>query len=184
MESNKDKFIRLFKEYITRPGSEKLLEYIESTDFFTAPASTRYHGNYRGGLVEHSLNVLECIANQPKCSFDESVVIVSLLHDICKANFYKLDSKNVKQPDGSWARMPYYIVEDSLPIGNHGDKSVFIIQKFMYLLDKEIAAIRYHMGSFSEGDKNNFGFACEKYPLTVHLHIADMQATYLYDKKV
>ncbi len=180
MENNKEKFIRLFKEYITRPGSEALLEYIEGTDFFEAPASTRYHGNYRGGLVEHSLNVLECMAT----SFDESTVIVSLLHDLCKANFYKIDYRNVKQPDGSWVRMPYYTIEDALPIGNHGDKSVFIIQRFMPLHDHEIAAIRYHMGGFSEGDKNNFSLVCEKYPLTVHLHIADMQATYLHDKKV
>lgn len=181
MESNKDKFKRLFKEYITRPGSEKLLEYIESTDFFTAPASTRYHGNYEGGLVEHSLNVFECLSKE---AFNESIAIVSLLHDLCKANFYKIDYRNVKQPDGLWVRMPYYTIEDTLPIGNHGDKSVFIIQRFMPLLDQEIAAIRYHMGGFAEGDKNNFGIACETYPLTVMLHIADMKATYLYDRKV
>ena len=180
MESNKEKFIRLFKEYITRPGADKLLEYIESTDFFEAPASTKYHGNFRGGLVEHSLNVLECMGT----SFDESTVIVSLLHDLCKANFYKIDYRNAKQPDGSWARVPYYTIDDALPIGNHGDKSVFIIQRYMYLLDHEIAAIRYHMGGFSEGDKNNFSFVCERYPLTVYLHIADMQATFLHDRKV
>jgi hypothetical protein len=183
VETNKEKFLRYYS-WITRPGSEELLNYIKGTDFFTAPASTRYHGNHEGGLVEHSVNVYERLSASAKNHTAETVAIVALLHDLCKANFYKMDFRNVKQPDGSWVRVPYYAVEDKLPIGNHADKSVFIIQKFMKLTDEEIAAIRYHMAAFQEGDIKGFGTACEKYPLTVLIHVADMEATYFDDKVV
>ena len=183
MES-KDKFLRYYETLINREGSKKLLQYITGPDFFTAPASTKYHGNYGGGLVDHSINVYERLRKIAPNYSPETIAIVSLLHDLCKTNFYKIDFRNSKQPDGSWIRVPYYTIDDKLPIGNHGDKSVFIIQRFMQLSDEEIVAIRYHMGAFQEGDIRNFGIVCEKFPLVVLLHIADLEATYFDDKVV
>ncbi len=178
----KEQFISIINELIKRPGKEKLLEYIEKTDFFTAPASTKYHGAYQGGLVEHSLNVFKRMYQHQQYS-PETLAIVSLFHDLCKADFYTVDYKNVKQPDGTWTKTPYYAIDDKLPIGTHGDKSVFIVSRFMPLTAEEIAAIRYHMGAFQEGDVKNIGNVYEKYPLALYLHIADMAATYLDEKR-
>lgn len=175
---NKELFLNTCKEIIKRRGIDQLLEWIEKTDFFTAPASTRFHGAYSGGLVEHSLNVFQRMYKHNQYS-PETLAIVSLFHDLCKADFYTVDYKNVKQPDGSWTKEPYYTINDKLPIGNHGDKSVFIVQRFVPLTAEEMAAIRYHMGAFQEGDIKNIGNVFEKYPLALHLHIADMEATYL-----
>ena len=175
---NKELFLNTCKEIIKRRGIDQLLEWIEKTDFFTAPASTRFHGAYSGGLVEHSLNVFQRMYKHNQYS-PETLAIVSLFHDLCKADFYTVDYKNVKQPDGSWTKAPYYTINDKLPIGNHGDKSVFIVQRFVPLTAEEMAAIRYHMGAFQEGDIKNIGNVFEKYPLALHLHIADMEATYL-----
>lgn len=183
MEANKTKFISYFS-LIKRDGASDLLRFIESTDFFTAPGSTKYHGNYEGGLIDHSINVYERLIQLAPDYSPETIAIVSLLHDLCKANFYKVDYKNQKNAFGQWERVPYYAIEDQQPIGNHGDKSVFLIMKYMQLTDEEIAAIRFHMGAFQEGDIRGWGNACEKYPLTVYLHIADMQATYFDDRKV
>lgn len=180
---NKEMFIGIFNDTVKRSGKDKLLEYIEKTDFFTAPASTKYHGSYAGGLVEHSLNVFKRMQVHKDEYSLETLAIVSLLHDLCKADFYATDYRNVKQPDGSWEKEPYYTVNDKLPIGNHGDKSVFIIQRFMPLSAEEVAAIRYHMGAFQEGDINNIGKVFEKYPLALLLHSADMEATYIDEKR-
>ena len=182
MES-KERFIGIFNDTIKRQGKDKLLEYIEKTDFFTAPASTKYHGACVGGLVEHSLNVFNRMQKHTEKYSLETLAIVSLLHDLCKADFYTVDYKNVKQPDGSWEREPYYTINDKLPIGNHGDKSVFIIQRFMPLSAEEVAAIRYHMGAFQEGDAKTLSKVYEKYPLAMLLHIADLEATYLDEKR-
>ncbi len=180
MES-KEQF-KAFFELIKRPGKEGLWEYVEKTDFFTAPASTRFHGSYEGGLVEHSLNVFNRIKKHQQYPL-ETLAIVSLLHDLCKADFYMVDYKNVKQPNGTWTKAPYYAINDQLPIGNHGDKSVFIVSRFIQLSAEEIAAIRYHMGAFQEGDVKNISSVFEKYPLALLLHIADMEATYLDEKR-
>lgn len=182
MES-KDKFLLFYQSKIKREGADKLLNYIKSTDFFEAPASTKYHGSYEGGLCEHSVNVCHRLLKQDTIYSEETLCIVSLLHDLCKANFYTIDFRNVKQADGTWQRVPYYTIEDRLPIGNHGDKSVFLIQKFMELSPAEIAAIRYHMGAFQEGDVRNWSKAAEMYPLVAHLHIADIQATYFDESR-
>ena len=178
---NKELFLATF-ELIKRPGKGNLLNYIESTDFFTAPASAKYHGAYPGGLVKHSLNVFKRMNAHGEFSA-ETLAIVSLLHDLCKADFYKIDYKNVKMANGTWKKEPYYAIEDTLPIGNHGDKSAFLISRFIPLTDEEYAAIRYHMGAFQEGDLRNIGKVYEKYPLAMFLHIADMEATYLDEKR-
>ena len=187
----KDKFIKAYTENITRPGADKLLAWIESSDFFTAPASTRFHLSNPGGLLEHSLHVFERMKaicaneatitsgfNEPSM---ETIAVCGLLHDICKANFYAVEMRNRKNDQGRWEQYPFYVVDDKLPYG-HGEKSVYIISGFMRLSREEAMAIRWHMG-FSDNDFQGGGYsvgnAFEKFPLAVLLHIADLQATYL-----
>ncbi len=185
--ANREKFLEIYNKFITREGADKLLDYIENkTDFFDAPASTRFHGAYEGGLLEHSLNVYECLCdfvNRPrfkeKYGFhfsDESLAIVALLHDLCKTNFYKTEMRNVKK-NGVWESVPYYTIEDSLPYG-HGEKSVYIISGFMKLNRDEAFAIRYHMGFSGPEDANQIGRALEMFPLAFALCVADMEASY------
>lgn len=192
MSANKERFIEIYKEHITRPGADKLLDYLlsSSSDFFTAPASTRYHGNYPGGLLEHSLNVYDCLCDylsreKVKNDFnleysDETIAIVSLLHDLCKVNVYKSGFRNVKGEDGVWRQVPNYTFEDTLPYG-HGEKSVYIISGFMRLTREEAFAIRYHMGFSGEENKNTVGNALEMFPLALAVNIADMEATFLIE---
>ena len=187
----KDKFIKAYTENITRPGADKLLAWIESSDFFAAPASTRFHLSSPGGLLEHSLHVFERMKaicaneatitpgfNEPSV---ETIAVCGLLHDICKANFYAVEMRNRKNDQGRWEQYPFYVVDDKLPYG-HGEKSVYIISGFMRLSREEAMAIRWHMG-FSDNDFQGGGYsvgnAFEKFPLAVLLHIADLQATYL-----
>lgn len=187
----KDKFIKAYTENITRPGADKLLAWIESSDFFAAPASTRFHLSSPGGLLEHSLHVFERMKalcaneatitpgfNEPSM---ETIAVCGLLHDICKANFYAVEMRNRKNDQGRWEQYPFYVVDDKLPYG-HGEKSVYIISGFMRLSREEAMAIRWHMG-FADNDFRGGGYsvgnAFEKFPLAVLLHIADLQATYL-----
>lgn len=187
----KDKFIKAYTENITRPGADKLLAWIESSDFFAAPASTRFHLSSPGGLLEHSLHVFERMkaicANEATITpgFNEppmeTIAVCGLLHDICKANFYAVEMRNRKNDQGRWEQYPFYVVDDKLPYG-HGEKSVYIISGFMRLSREEAMAIRWHMG-FADNDFRGGGYsvgnAFEKFPLAVLLHIADLQATYL-----
>lgn len=178
---------------IKRPGADKLLAWLESTDFFTAPASTKYHLARPGGLVEHSVNVCKRLTELYIAeNFDEvdeakleSLAIVGLLHDICKADFYDVEMRNRKSADGVWEQYPFYIVNDRLPYG-HGEKSVYIISGFMKLTREEAMAIRWHMGAF-ETDPATTGHtlsaAFRQYPLALLTHLADMQATYLDEKE-
>lgn len=184
----KSKFVSIFNEKISREGSRNLLDWMESTDFFSAPASTKFHGAKESGLVEHSVKVYEVLREKhfDETDDEESFAICALLHDICKINFYKVSLKNVKNDiTGSWEKIPYYTVEDSFPYG-HGEKSVFLIERFMRLKPAEAVAIRWHMGGFDDSVKgsNNspISFAFDKYPLSVKLFIADLESTYLREK--
>ncbi len=191
--SKKEEFISLYHQYIHREGSEKLLDYLlsSSSDFFTAPASTRFHGSYSGGLVEHSVNVYHCLKDylaRPRVRdtyglvpSDETVAIVSLLHDVCKINCYHEGTRNVKGADGKWMTVPTYDFNDEMPYG-HGEKSVYIITGFMRLTREEAFAIRYHMGFAEDESKRNVGKSFELYPLGFALHTADMEATYFLEK--
>lgn len=189
----KERFIEIYKECIKRPGSDRLLEWLLTTDFFTAPASTRFHLSREGGLVEHSVHVydrlrsLYCHEKTGKTEgpFDltsqeeETIAICALLHDVCKANFYAVEMRNKKNDQGVWEKVPFYIVDDQLPYG-HGEKSVYIISGFMKLTREEAMAIRWHMG-FSDNDFKAGGYtvgnAFEKFPLAVLTHVADLLAT-------
>nr|DAY76027.1 MAG TPA: Putative helicase [Caudoviricetes sp.] len=185
--TNKEEFIKLAKTHIKRPGIDHLLEMMAAHDFFTAPASTRFHGSYEGGLVEHSLNVYDelyrlVIFYKIEPYPLETIAIVSLFHDLCKMDYYKIDYRNRKNEQGKWERVPYYTCDDQFPLG-HGEKSVMILQQYINLTMTEIMAINWHMG-FSDIRTHEFsginaiGGAMEKYPLVVLMHMADLAATY------
>lgn len=187
----KEEFISIYTENIKRGGADKLLEYMKKSDFFTAPSSTRFHGSYEGGLVQHSLNVYHCLKDylsRPRTKelygmdySEETIAIVALLHDVCKINFYTVDYRNKKNDEGVWEKVPYYTINDTLPYG-HGEKSVYILSGFFYgddrLTREEAFAIRYHMGFSGIEDKNVIGKALEMYPLALALNVADMEASY------
>ncbi len=186
--TNKERFIEIFKSKITREGADKLLEYLlsPSSDFFTAPASARFHSSYEGGLLDHSLNVYDCLvsylasdrAKEFGFSYsDESIAIVSLLHDLCKVGIYKKGFRNVKDEKGVWQRVDTFEYDDQLPYG-HGEKSVYIISGYMRLTREEAFAIRYHMGYSSTEDARNVSLAFEMFPLAFALSTADSEATY------
>ena len=181
----KEEFIQIYNEYITRRGAAELLEWIRKTDFFTAPASTKYHCACENGLVMHSVSVFRTMVEK---HFDEetdsmeSFAICALLHDLCKAQFYKVSSRNVKNDEtGQWEKVPFYAIEDTFPYG-HGEKSVFLIERFMRLRLDEAMAIRWHMGGFDDNNGMYVSKAYDKYPLAVKLHLADLESTYLREK--
>ena len=188
----RDRFISIFKTKIKREGADKLLDYLISSDFFTAPASARYHSAYEGGLLDHSLNVYDCLSaylnreyvkEKFKLSYsEETIAIVSLLHDICKVNVYKPGYRNVKNEQGKWEQVPTFEFDDKLPYG-HGEKSVYMISPFMKLTREEAFAIRYHMGFSNVDDQRNVGKAFEMFPLAFALSTADMEATYYLEKE-
>lgn len=181
-------FCSIFQKEIHRPGSDKLLEWLQTTDFFTAPASTRFHGACANGLVMHSLNVYHCMMNRWLCEDElarESFAIAALLHDLCKTNYYKSGFRNVKNDaTGQWERVPTFSVADAFPYG-HGEKSVYLIERFMRLKPVEAIAIRWHMGGFDDsvrGGSFSVSLAYDQYPLAVKLHLSDLEATYLMEK--
>jgi len=182
----KDKFLEILKT-VKRDGIYELINFLEKSDFFKAPASTRFHGDHEGGLVEHSLKVYEILKHKVENSImpieipEESIIIIGLLHDICKTNFYKVDYRNAKNALGVWEKVPYYTIDDTIPYG-HGEKSVMMITEYIKLTNEEKYAIRWHMG-FSEPKEQygTLGQAFKKYPLALLLHEADMEATYFYN---
>lgn len=190
----KERFETLLSS-VSRDGIDKLLDFIRKSDFYTAPASTRFHGAKEGGLLEHSLNVYDCLEHKTSGHADNiwkpvmenvdenTVIIVSLLHDICKTYYYTIEMRNKKNERGQWESVPFYTVDDKFPYG-HGEKSVMMIEQFIKLSMAERMAIRWHMGAYSgEKDWNTLGIAYEKYPLVLALHEADMEATYLMEKE-
>ena len=174
----KEEFIKLLRE-TNREGIEELIDFLNKSDFFEAPASTRFHGCYKGGLLEHSMKVYEILKTKTEDS--PSVKIIALLHDICKANFYKVDFRNAKNEQGVWEKVPYYTIDDTIPYG-HGEKSVMMISEFIKLTPEERYAIRWHMG-FTEPKElySTIGAAYKKYPVALLVHEADLEATYFYD---
>ena len=189
----KERFIEIYKTYIKREGADKLLEYLLSSDFFTAPASARFHCSFEGGLCEHSLNVYDCLVsylNMPRTKeimgvsySEESIAIVALLHDLCKVGVYKKGFRNVKNEQGAWQRVDTFEYDDRLPYG-HGEKSVYIASGYIRLTREEAFAIRYHMGySSTTEDPRNVSAAFEMFPLAFALSTADSEATYFIEGK-
>ncbi len=189
----KEEFLSIFDGNIKREGALKLRQYLLSSNFFTSPASTRYHCAYEGGLCEHSVNVYKRLLANVKNNYgdnyeavisNETIAIVSLLHDLCKIDFYKQDVRNVKE-NGVWVQKPYYVKDEQLPYG-HGEKSVYIINGFIRLTREEALAINWHMGGFDarvKGGDGSISEAFSKYPLIVLLHVSDLEATYLDEKR-
>ena len=182
----KEEFIELLKS-TKREGMEELISFIQKTDFFTAPASTRYHGDYEGGLLEHSMKVYEILKHKAKNNImnmefaEDTLIIIGLLHDICKVNFYKVDYRNAKNERGEWEKVPYYTVDDTIPYG-HGEKSVMMLTEYIKLTPEEKYCIRWHMG-FTEPKElyTTLGAAYKRYPLALLLNEADLESTYFYD---
>lgn len=200
-KENIEKFENLLQS-VNREGIKILLTFIRKSDFYTAPASTRYHSCHEGGLLEHTLNVYDRLMNKCKDTLwqgntiikNENIVISALLHDICKTYFYgtELKNKKVYKETGSksdsngrydWETVPSYTIDDKIPYG-HGEKSVMMIEEFIKLEPMERYAIRWHMG-FTEPKENwnTIGMAIKKYPLVLALHEADIEATYLMEQE-
>ncbi len=183
----------IFNEYIKREGAQKLLGWLSRTDFFTAPASAKFHNAFEGGLVLHSLNVFDRLLREVKEEYGENfnekysmetITVCALLHDICKVNFYKKEIRNVKE-NGEWVPKTFYTVEDELPYG-HGEKSVYIVSGFIKLTRSEAMAINWHMGGFDtrvKGGDYSLSAAFYSYPLALLLHIADNKAAYLDEER-
>ena len=182
----KEEFIKLLKS-TNREGMDKLIDFLEKSDFFTAPASTKFHGAYEGGLAEHSFKVYEILKYKVQNCVtqiqvpEDTIIISALLHDICKANFYKTDYRNAKNSFGEWEKVPYYTVDDTIPYG-HGEKSVMMLTEYIKLTNEEKYAIRWHMG-FTEPKElyGTLGEAYKKYPIALLLNEADLEATYFYN---
>ncbi len=208
-EENIERFESLMAK-IKRDGKDELMTYIRNkTDFYTAPASTQFHLSCDGGLLQHSLNVYDCLVAKKVSPIwkkviddipEESLIIMALLHDLCKVNFYVKGTKNQKTYDPEkvaaaddwqvkhdnmgdfiWETVLRYEISDTMPLG-HGEKSVMLINCFMKLNTPEIFAIRWHMG-FSE-EKSQYkalGEAMEKFPIVLALHEADLEASKLLE---
>jgi len=182
----KQRFIDICKSNIKRDGLDELLAWLEKSDFYYAPASTKYHGNYEGGLLEHSLNVydnlMKVVDTFPihNTTFEkETLTVISLFHDLCKVNFYKKGSRNVKGEDGKWFAKEVYEISEKVPLG-HGEKSCILIQQFMKLSVEELLSIRWHMGGFdsaSRGGDYSMSGAQDYTKLVTLLQVADMLAT-------
>ena len=163
-----------------------MINWLVTTDFFEAPASSKFHLAEAGGLCKHSINVYKRMLNLATAEYGEenvnreTIAICGLFHDICKCCFYKTEYRNVKE-NGEWVQKPYYAVDDMLPYG-HGEKSVYIINGYMRLTREEALAINWHMGGFDKrvvGGDFEFSKAYYKYPICVLMHMADVMATYL-----
>ena len=176
-----------------RPDAGKMMDYIRKSDFYTAPASTKYHLSVEGGLLQHSLNVYDCLqshitsdnegnlyykvaGNVVQRVEEENLVIMALLHDMCKTNFYAIEMRWAKDQNNKWYQYPTFIVDDKVPYG-HGEKSVMMIEAFMKLTPLERYAIRWHMGYTDDGNKLTLGQAIQKYPMILALHTADQEAS-------
>ena len=179
MRENFDVMWKCIKE---RKGADKVLEYLEKSDFFTAPASTRFHNAFKGGLLAHSIGVANKLSdlsddNKIKWQRPESPIVIGLLHDICKTHFYQVDFKNVKNNEsGKWESVEYYRVEEKMPFGIHGDKSVMLLLQLGFeLTSEEVYCIRYHMGAYEGMDViNSLSSAIRKCPNILWVQMADM----------
>ena len=198
IQANRQKFLDYCRTYIQRDGLENLLGYLEKTDFFSAPSSTKFHLNTPGCVCKHFLNVFEtalrvnkhvllpqqhdgnCIFPEPLSA--ESIAIVALFHDVCKCNIYKETERWRKSDKGKWESYAGYEVKDEFPFG-HGEKSCHMVSHYLRLKRDELLAIRWHMGMFDVGEagsSNRFSFyaAIESSPLVLLLQIADMASSH------
>lgn len=187
----KERFEELLMS-VDRDGMDKLIDFIRKSDFYTAPASTRFHGAKEGGLLEHSLNVYTCMQSKAynpiwdeylKDIDDGSLIIMCLLHDLCKTYYYTIEMRNKKNEQGQWVQVPFYSTDDKIPYG-HGEKSVMMIEEYIKLKPIERYAIRWHMGAYEPKELwGTLSDAMNKYPLVLAIHEADMEASYLMETR-
>jgi len=195
MAENKYKieFESIYADNIKREGADKMLEYIRSTDFFDAPASTKFHSNHAGGLCEHVVKVWHRFVKMLEAEYGpeymkkpenrESAAVIALLHDICKVNCYKTEMRNVKEGN-EWVKKPYYAFDDPLPYG-HGEKSVYMISGYLRLSREEAMCINWHMGAFdarNSAGKYPVSDAFYMFPIAAIFYAADLLTTYLDEK--
>lgn len=184
IEKNKAEFKAIVNSTIHRDGINELMNWLDTTDFYTAPASAKYHGNEPGGLCAHSLGVYNCLKVMQRDESDETIAIAALFHDLCKVNFYKVSTRNTKDESGKWIQVPFYEYrqDDLIPLG-HGEKSMFIIMQYMKLSPEEACAIRHHMGGYytkNPGEDQALGQALGLYQLVLKLQTADSQSAFWY----
>ena len=218
--NNQERFEELMSIAADRPGWSELMNYIQKSDFYTAPASSRFHLSCAGGLLQHSLNVYDALVGRLVDTMEtdemalqvsghtvaafkkETLAIAALLHDLCKTNFYTVEYRNqktydkekvakanpyqVKRDNGGqfiWEQAPFYAISDKNPYG-HGEKSVMMVEEFMKLTMEERYAIRWHMGmaNANGNELQAFNASCEKYPLVLLLHNADMEASHFMEE--
>ena len=181
----KNEFIRVATDNIERSGLTGLMQWLESTDFYTAPASSRFHSCFEGGLVAHSLNVyfqLKRLCNWFACdASDESIAIVSLFHDLCKVGCYKTEMRWRKDQNNQWEQYATWKFDEDFAYGGHGAKSVFLVQSFMKLTPGEASAINCHMGQWDATTYSNPTEVYSRNKLAWLLHVADEAADFLME---
>lgn len=194
LDENKASFLQLLR-LTKRDGIEELIVFLEESKFFEAPASTRFHGNFRGALCWHSLNVLKCL-NKMNKDFNlgipqDTIIITALLHDLCKTGGQYVKVKKVfkndmpgQYKDDKWydyMTYEYATGEESLPLG-HGEKSVMILMDYIKLSAIEKLMIRWHMSAWEEGAiKNGLGNAMEYHKGVSAISLSDMQASQFFE---
>lgn len=191
-EENKEKFEKICRQWIKREGLDNLLSWLETTDFYTTPASTRFHLMCEGGLCQHSINVFNRLCDECKQEgiFDyattqettkimETLAVVGLFHDLCKVNFYTVSERNVKNEYGEWIKVPYYAIDNKGILVGHGYKSARLVNKYINITDEEYMAIVHHMGYSSDDNISNISEIFNKSELSLLLHIADTKATFI-----
>ncbi len=192
LEEQKEMILDLLRS-TERDGIDKLADYLsDSTDFFTAPASTRFHNNFSGGLAQHCLNVYENFKSLLEIKgvemSEDSIIICALLHDLCKCNTYVVETRNRKNEQGQWEKYNIWATNKEVDIPlPHSSRSIAIIRKFIKLSIKEELTIFYHMGPYGGEDyeyRNMLKAANEKYPQTVLFYVADTIASYLDEETV
>ena len=202
IQQNRQLFLDYCHQYVHREGLDKLLNYLEHTDFFEAPSSTKFHLNVRGGLCKHSLNVFETALSINKCILlpkqksgesifseplsEESIAVAALFHDVCKCNMYKVTERWRKDEHNKWESYKAYEVSDDFPFG-HGEKSCYIVSHYIRLMRDELLAMRWHMGMYDVGEAgtpNRFSFhaATDASPLVVLLQMADMASSHWFEE--
>lgn len=184
----KDEFLRAIKDNISRDGIGDLTKWLIDTDFFTAPASTRYHGAHEGGLAEHSMAVYRRLLqfasvydknNAERTWSQETLAIVALFHDLCKIGCYKVEMRWRKDQYNRWEQYPTYKFSEDFPFGGHGSKSLYLVQNFINLTPEEAVAINCHMGQWDSTTYSNPTAAYEVNHLAWLLHVADEAADFI-----
>ena len=186
-QENKERFLSIVRDNVQRDGVEDLLQFLEESDFYTAPASTKFNGSYDGGLVEHSLNVYDemkrILTAYPEINVqNDSLAIVTLFHDLCKVNTYAKEKRNRKNHSGQWESYDAYTYSEKFSYGSHGGKSVFMVNAFMHLNPDEAVAINCHMGFSDVQNGQAVGAAFTQFPIAWLLHVADESATFIVEK--